>query len=223
MTTFPQTLRELQTELLIHSKDGRGGIGDAGFRLAIAIDNLGSFVRNYTHDQKENPCARPHGTPASKVSDAGHAIVQILTLISVCEVDLQEAVEVALVNLREKDFKKREVEYTSDDIIVGQTAMTGIVKGKAWVMNQHDERYYPHKNEGRILVAPHTTSDARLKRFVGIVMDHGGSNCHAGIIAREYGIPCVVGTGNATERIQDGDIIEINANVEKGQVIKCTQ
>ena len=217
ITTFPQTLRELQAELLEHAKDGRGGVGDAGFRLAIAIDNLGSFVRNYTHDQKENPCARPHGTPASKVSDAGHAIVQILTFISVCEVDLQEAVEIALVNLREQDFKKRNPIHTDDNIIVGQTAMTGIIRGKAWMMNQHGE-VYPQRAHGYILVGSHAISDARLKRFAGIIMDHGGINCHAGIIAREHKIPCIVGTGNATERIQDGDIIEINASVEKGQI-----
>ena len=217
ITTFPQTLRELQAELLEHAKDGRGGVGDAGFRLAIAIDNLGSFVRNYTHDQKENPCARPHGTPASKVSDAGHAIIQILTFISVCEVDLQEAVEIALVNLREQDFKKRNPTHTDDNIIVGQTAMTGIIRGKAWMMNQHGE-VYPQREHGYILIGSHATSDARLKRFAGIVMDHGGINCHAGIIAREHKIPCIVGTGNATERIQDGDIIEINASVEKGQI-----
>jgi phosphohistidine swiveling domain-containing protein len=217
MNNFPQTLRELQDELLIHAKDGRGGIGDAGFRLAIAIDNLGSFTRNYTHDPVENPHARPHGTPASKVSDAGHAIAQILTFISVCGIDLQEAVEVALVNLREKDFKKREAKNDDDDIIIGQTAMAGIVRGKAWVMGQRNG-IYPQRACGYILVASHATSDARLKRFAGVVTDHGGSNCHAAIIAREHKIPCVVGTGNATERIKDGNIIEINASIEQGQV-----
>ena len=50
-----------------------------------------------------------------------------------------------------------------------------------------------------------------LDSIKGIVTDEGGILCHAGIIAREYKIPCVVGTGNATKIIKTGDIIELDA------------
>jgi pyruvate,water dikinase len=59
-------------------------------------------------------------------------------------------------------------------------------------------------------VAYHLEADARLQQFSGIVTDQGGMNCHAAIIAREHGIPCIVGTGNATKKIHSGDLIEMD-------------
>jgi phosphoenolpyruvate-protein kinase (PTS system EI component) len=50
----------------------------------------------------------------------------------------------------------------------------------------------------------------------GIVTDHGGVGSHAAIIAREYGIACVVGTVNATKSIQTGDIILLD--IERGAI-----
>jgi pyruvate,water dikinase len=54
---------------------------------------------------------------------------------------------------------------------------------------------------GEILVAPMTDPDWEpvLQRAAAVVTDHGGRTCHAAIVARELGIPCVVGTGTATE------------------------
>jgi pyruvate,water dikinase len=50
-----------------------------------------------------------------------------------------------------------------------------------------------------------------MKKATGIVTDFGGMLCHAAIISREYGIPCVVGTQKATKVFKDGDLIELNA------------
>jgi pyruvate, water dikinase len=44
------------------------------------------------------------------------------------------------------------------------------------------------------------------------VLDTGGVMCHAAIIAREYGLPAVLGTGTATKRIRTGDRIRIDAD-----------
>jgi hypothetical protein len=133
---FPETLKELETELIIHSKDGRS---DPGFRFVIAMAQVGSLAAHFTHDPKENPIARPYGTPLEEKHDAGHAIVQLLTYCALRGINLQEAVNMALVHLRDRDFIKREAKKSdSDDIIVGQTAMTGIVRGKAFVILSPD-------------------------------------------------------------------------------------
>jgi hypothetical protein len=210
---FPATLKELQEELLVHAKDGRGGVGDAGFRLAIAIDNLGSFTRHYTHDQNENPVARPHGTPDSKVSDAGHAIVQILTFIAVCDVDIQEAVNSALSNLREKDFMKRTSSGTN---LCGTSVFPGEIQKLVWKPDSHFS-VMPGDPQNYIAVISHPASDARLAKFAGIITDHGGMHCHAAIIAREFKIPCIVGTGSATERLFTFDIVKMQYD---GRIVK---
>jgi phosphohistidine swiveling domain-containing protein len=222
---YPITLKALQVDLLEHAKDGRGGIGDSAFRLAIAMDNIGAFVRHYTHDQKENPNARPHGTPESRKSDAGHAIVQFLTYCAVEGIDLQESVCMALDNLREKDFMKKTPTNDSDDLILGTTGCPGSTRGIALVLSDIDDATFMKMagltTHDKIIVMSHPKSDARLAHFAGIVTDHGGTTCHAAIIAREHGIPCIVGTGNATKRIGNGDVIEIDAgHAGKGQVKK---
>jgi pyruvate,water dikinase len=45
-----------------------------------------------------------------------------------------------------------------------------------------------------------------------IVTDAGGVLSHCAVVAREYGIPAVVGTGNATTTIRDGDIVEVDGD-----------
>jgi pyruvate, water dikinase len=60
---------------------------------------------------------------------------------------------------------------------------------------------------GEVLVAASTSPDWEpvMKAAVAIITDHGGRTCHAAIVARELGIPAVVGTDVATRKLQDGD------------------
>ncbi|MFA5380254.1 MAG: PEP-utilizing enzyme [Dehalococcoidia bacterium] len=202
---FPITLSELQKELLEHAKDGRS---DVLFRIAIFQEQIGTLLRYMTHDPIENPVARRHAGQASEEEAAGHAIVQLLTYCALRNIDLQMAVNVALVHLREKDFMERK---SSTDEIHGVIAAvgTGKVCCRAWVCE--DKMNWPTGAwEPLILVAYHPEADARLKQFTGIVTDQGGMNCHAAIIARERGIPCIAGTGNATKKIQTGDLIKLD-------------
>ncbi len=59
--------------------------------------------------------------------------------------------------------------------------------------------------DGDIMVTTMTTPDMvpAMRRASGIVTDEGGVTCHASIISRELGIPCVVGTGNATATLKE--------------------
>lgn len=219
---FPQTIVELEEELKKHAEVGRGGVGDEIFRGLIAMDNLGAFTRHITHDQNLNPTARPHGSRQSEINDAGHCILQVMTYVISRGIPLEDAINAALIGLRQNDFQKKSAQNKDDDLIIGMTGCPGIVRGRAF-LDPHMTRappVYAGKPTNIILVTNHPYSDARLKRFSGIITDNGGTMCHAAIIARENGIPCVVGTGDGTERIKNGDIIEINATVEQGQVKK---
>ena len=57
-----------------------------------------------------------------------------------------------------------------------------------------------------------------IQKAKAIITDVGGLLCHAAIVSRELGIPCVVGTKKATKVLNDGDLVEVDAN--KGIVRK---
>ena len=65
---------------------------------------------------------------------------------------------------------------------------------------------------GDVLIADMTDPDWEpvMKRSAAIVTNRGGRTCHAAIIARELGVPAVVGTGNALDSIQDGDPVTVS-------------
>ena len=50
-----------------------------------------------------------------------------------------------------------------------------------------------------------------MRRASAIVTDSGGMTCHAAIVSRELGIPCVVGTGDATQKLRDGELVTVDA------------
>ncbi|MBU0536584.1 MAG: hypothetical protein KKE20_06470 [Nanoarchaeota archaeon] len=79
----------------------------------------------------------------------------------------------------------------------------------------------PHKEDlpqGKILVTSMTRPDFvhLIKKASAIVTDEGGITCHAAVVSREFGIPCIIGTKNATRMLKTGDWVEIDT--EKGVV-----
>ena len=85
----------------------------------------------------------------------------------------------------------------------------------------------PHDLEafqaGEVLVASMTDPDWEpiMKRAAAIVTDRGGRTCHAAIVSRELGVPCVVGTGNGTEALATGQIVTVScAEGETGSVYR---
>jgi len=75
--------------------------------------------------------------------------------------------------------------------------------------------------EGEVLVAPMTDPDWEpiMKRAKAIVTDHGGRTCHAAIVSRELGLPCVVGTGTGSSVIENGTMITVScAEGDEGKI-----
>jgi pyruvate,water dikinase len=66
--------------------------------------------------------------------------------------------------------------------------------------------------QGDVLITRSTAPsyNALLPLLSGIVTDRGGTLSHAAVVAREYGIPAVVGCGNATELIRDGQRVRLD-------------
>ncbi|MFE9324988.1 phosphoenolpyruvate synthase [Nocardia sp. NPDC052278] len=66
--------------------------------------------------------------------------------------------------------------------------------------------------DGEVLVAPMTNPDwlPTITRAAAVVTDSGGMTCHAAIVARELGVPCVVGTRTATTALADGTLVTVD-------------
>ncbi len=101
---------------------------------------------------------------------------------------------------------------SSDGAMVGVAASPGVVTGRARViLDPTGARLEP----GEILVAP-STDPGWTPLFLtagGLVMEMGGANSHGAVVAREYGIPAVVGMPLATERISTGDLVTVNGTL----------
>ncbi len=102
--------------------------------------------------------------------------------------------------------------------VKGVAAVKGKVIGTARIVNEVSE--LAKVQQGDVLVAKNTTPTfvPAMKRACAIVTDEGGITCHAAIVSRELGLPCIIGTGNATKVLQDGDVVEVDA--DKGIVRK---
>lgn len=100
----------------------------------------------------------------------------------------------------------------------GESAFPGKVKGRVIIVNtaKDMERF----SKGDILVSNITDPSllSAMKKAKAFVTNMGGLTCHAAIVARELGTPCVVGTKIATKVLKDGDLVEVDA--EKGIVRK---
>ena len=81
-----------------------------------------------------------------------------------------------------------------------------------------DLEHIDHLQPGDILVTKFTDTGWTSKFAIlkGIVTEYGGILCHAAIVSREYGIPCVVCVEHATQKIPDGATITING--ETGEI-----
>ena len=98
------------------------------------------------------------------------------------------------------------------DTLKGSGASAGKVRARACVMRGPED--FSRMQPGDIIVAVITTPawTPLFARAAAVVTDIGGPLSHSSIVAREYGIPAVLGTGAATHRIQDGQMITVDGN-----------
>lgn len=98
----------------------------------------------------------------------------------------------------------------------GELLATGVAIGDAIATGRVKVLHHPGEmgrfEEGDVLVAERTDPDwgPIMKRAAAIVTDHGGRTSHAAIVSRELGVPAVVGTGAATQVLEDGEQVTIS-------------
>jgi pyruvate,water dikinase len=98
-----------------------------------------------------------------------------------------------------------------EELVRGLGAAPGSASGAVRVVSRREDA--GELREGEVLVTHMTAPDwvPLMRRAAAIVTDSGGMTCHAAIVSRELGIPCLVGTGKATEVLQDGQEVTVDA------------
>lgn len=108
---------------------------------------------------------------------------------------------------------------SEDGIVRGHPGSSGRARGIARVA--HTPADAARIAAGEILVTQMTAAPwtPLFARIAALVTDAGGALSHSAIVAREYGIPAVVGTGHGTSRIRDGEEIEVDGDVGTVRVV----
>ncbi|MCQ2053339.1 MAG: phosphoenolpyruvate synthase [archaeon] len=120
-----------------------------------------------------------------------------------------------------------ESDTDSDSIITtGLGASPGLASGKVIIFDTHMS--FDSVKDGDVLVTKMTMPDMvpAMGRAVAIITDEGGMTCHAAIISRELGTPCIVGTSNATSTLKNGMMVTVDGTtgtVYKGEIKKNTK
>jgi pyruvate,water dikinase len=96
--------------------------------------------------------------------------------------------------------------------LTGSAGSPGVAEGRARVILRADQ--LGELQQGEILVAPTSSTSWTpvFGKIAAVVLDSGGIMCHAAIVAREYGLPAVIGTGTGTKRIRTGDRLRVDAD-----------
>jgi rifampicin phosphotransferase len=106
-------------------------------------------------------------------------------------------------------FPRRE---TGDALITGTPASSGSATGPVRVIREPAE--FGQLASGDVLVCPYTNPawTTLFQRASAVVVDSGGPASHAAIVAREYGIPAVMGTGTGTRTVTDGQLVTVDGS-----------
>jgi len=118
-----------------------------------------------------------------------------------------------VMGIKTDAFMPVDAEEQTGDVLKGVAASPGQVTAAARVL--HGPEDFGYMQAGDVLVAEMTTPawTPLFAMAAGIVTDVGGPLSHGSIVAREYGIPAVLGTGVATQRIQSGRTVTVDGTV----------
>ncbi len=167
--------------------------------VMLSLKEIEDIIKNYYEMSEEY---------LKKINDRkiGYAIIwengKVKLFYSKDAIYLQDIASSRIVDIENIDEK---------DIIKGNVANKGKVQGKVRILNSYSD--IKKVKKGDIIVATMTTPDyiSAMEKAAGFITDEGGITCHAAIISREFDVPCIVGTVNATKRLKDGQEIEMNA------------
>lgn len=135
---------------------------------------------------------------------------------------VQARPETIHAEVKKNTYKEYALKTTEPPILKGIAVGSRIGSGRVRVIN--DASKISEFKKGEILVTKMTDPDwtSIMRIASAIVTDEGGKTCHSAIISRELGIPCIVGTKEATKILKTGDIVTVdcanNGKIYKGDI-----
>jgi len=119
----------------------------------------------------------------------------------------------------ERFERAQKAEEQPPDQLQGLPAAAGVTEGLARVVLSTDE--FDQVKPGEIMVCQMTNPAwvVVFSKVKGVVTDTGGVLCHTAVVAREFGIPGVVGTGDATYRIKTGNRVRVNGSTGMVEIL----
>ena len=123
---------------------------------------------------------------------------------------LQARPETVMSRASQQTLERYHLKQRGTVLTEGRSIGQRIGQGKARIIRNVQELH--RVQPGDVLVSDMTDPDWEpvMKRAAAIITNRGGRTCHAAIIARELGIPAVVGCGNATDALKDGDAVTVS-------------
>jgi pyruvate,water dikinase len=201
-------------------------------RLMVYGDNTDHRVRIIPADgnQRNNFCLADH-----QILQLASWVMAIEDYYSKlkdkwCPVDVEWAVDgitggLFIVQARPETIHSRKSNNTLTEYFIGDTQAVQqprlvlgrgiavgdrVASGKVNILYSLDKRVGGHEfTDGDVLVTDMTDPDWEpiMKKAAAIITNKGGRTCHAAIVAREMGLPAIVGCGNATEWLRDGQLV----------------
>ena len=224
-------------EFYVHKSTLRSGkpailsrsLGSKSIKMVYAEDNSNSPVATTEVDSEDR---LRFSLSDSQIEELAHYAMKIESHYGRA-MDIEWALDgvdgkIYIVQARPETVKSRQslqnierykLLETSNIIVEGRAIGQKIGTGKTKIINDLSEM--DSVNEGDILVTDMTDPDWEpvMKLASAIITNRGGRTCHAAIIARELGVPAIVGTGNATELLQnDYDVTASCAEGDTGKV-----
>ena len=131
-----------------------------------------------------------------------------------------------ITTLDKKVKREEHQELKGEIILTGLSASPGIAVGEVKIVREIKD--LQKIKQGDILVTEMTNPDmvVTMQKSAGIITDEGGLTAHAAIVSREMGIPCIVGTREATAKLKEGEIITMDAysgKIYKGKISETKQ
>jgi phosphohistidine swiveling domain-containing protein len=199
----------------------KGQIADAQHVVDASVDEMGSLLKGSGGPSGEELAARAQYRATHSAKDAPPALgpppppPPDPSQLPPAAARVMRATEIALGSL----FGSSEAEH-EENLLRGLAASPGVYEGPARRVSGPSE--FGRIVQGDVLVTGATTEafNILLPLLGAIVTDSGGLLSHSAIVAREYGIPGVVGTREATERIADGTRVRVDGGAGEVAVLQ---